>query len=276
MNIDLKQMLKELYQISGFRISVYDTEWREIASYPQQLSDFCSCIQKKPDAKKICIHNDRLAFQSVKQSGEPYIYRCQFGLYEAVAPLYYFGMLSGYLMMGQVLETAPNSRKQVLDLALPYCDDKDAMQTIIHQMPSCSSQTFSSYLTIMSICAEYITLSNRFRPVHQNLAQSIKEYLELHSPEKNHIKHSMPAILLQQSDFNGQHFVKRYDQTINRFLLIIRLRVAKEKLTSGNDSISEVAIKCGFADQNYFCKVFRQQEGLTPTQYRNINHDKEQ
>lgn len=46
MNIDLKQMLKELYQISGFRISVYDTEWREIASYPQQLSDFCSCIQK--------------------------------------------------------------------------------------------------------------------------------------------------------------------------------------------------------------------------------------
>ena len=71
MNIDLKQMLKELYQISGFRISVYDTEWREIASYPQQLSGFCSCIQKNPDAKKICIHNDRLAFQSVKQSGEP-------------------------------------------------------------------------------------------------------------------------------------------------------------------------------------------------------------
>lgn len=275
MNIDLKQMLKELYQISGFRISVYDTEWREIASYPQQLSDFCSCIQKKPDAKKICIHNDRLAFQSVKQSGEPYIYRCQFGLYEAVAPLYYFGMLSGYLMMGQVLETAPNSRKQVLDLALPYCDDKDAMQTIIHQMPSCSSQTFSSYLTIMSICAEYITLSNRFRPVHQNLAQSIKEYLELHYPEKITLNTLCRQFYCSRATLMTA-FRQEYDQTINRFLLIIRVRVAKEKLTSGNDSISEVAIKCGFADQNYFCKVFRQQEGLTPTQYRNINHDKEQ
>ena len=275
MNIDLKQMLKELYQISGFRISVYDTEWREIASYPQQLSDFCSCIQKKPDAKKICIHNDRLAFQSVKQSGEPYIYRCQFGLYEAVAPLYYFGMLSGYLMMGQVLETAPNSRKQVLDLALPYCDDKDAMQTIIHQMPSCSSQTFSSYLTIMSICAEYITLSNRFRPVHQNLAQSIKEYLELHYPEKITLNTLCRQFYCSRATLMTA-FRQEYDQTIKRFLLIIRLRVAKEKLTSGNDSISEVAIKCGFADQNYFCKVFRQQEGLTPTQYRNINHDKEQ
>ena len=274
MNIDLKQMLKELYQISGFRISVYDTEWREIASYPQ-LSGFCSCIQKNPDAKKICIHNDRLAFQSVKQSGEPYIYRCQFGLYEAVAPLYYFGMLSGYLMMGQVLETAPNSRKQVLDLALPYCDDKDAMQTIIHQMPSCSSQTFSSYLTIMSICAEYITLSNRFRPVHQNLAQSIKEYLELHYPEKITLNTLCRQFYCSRATLMTA-FRQEYDQTINRFLLIIRVRVAKEKLTSGNDSISEVAIKCGFADQNYFCKVFRQQEGLTPTQYRNINHDKEQ
>ena len=275
MNIDLKQMLKELYQISGFRISIYDTEWREIASYPQQLSGFCSCIQKNPDAKKICIHNDRLAFQSVKQSGEPYIYRCQFGLYEAVAPLYYFGMLSGYLMMGQVLETAPNSRKQVLDLALPYCDDKDAMQTIIHQMPSCSSQTFSSYLTIMSICAEYITLSNRFRPVHQNLAQSIKEYLELHYPEKITLNTLCRQFYCSRATLMTA-FRQEYDQTINRFLLIIRVRVAKEKLTSGNDSISEVAIKCGFADQNYFCKVFRQQEGLTPTQYRNINHDKEQ
>ena len=275
MNIDLKQMLKELYQISGFRISVYDTEWREIASYPQQLSGFCSCIQKNPDAKKICIHNDRLAFQSVKQSGEPYIYRCQFGLYEAVAPLYYFGMLSGYLMMGQVLETAPNRRKQVLDLALPYCDDKDAMQTIIHQMPSCSSQTFSSYLTIMSICAEYITLSNRFRPVHQNLAQSIKEYLELHYPEKITLNTLCRQFYCSRATLMTA-FRQEYDQTINRFLLIIRVRVAKEKLTSGNDSISEVAIKCGFADQNYFCKVFRQQEGLTPTQYRNINHDKEQ
>ena len=275
MNIDLKQMLKELYQISGFRISVYDTEWREIASYPQQLSGFCSCIQKNPDAKKICIHNDRLAFQSVKQSGEPYIYRCQFGLYEAVAPLYYFGMLSGYLMMGQVLETAPNSRKQVLDLALPYCDDKDAMQTIIHQMPSCSSQTFSSYLTIMSICAEYITLSNRFRPVHQNLAQSIKEYLELHYPENITLNTLCRQFYCSRATLMTA-FRQEYDQTINRFLLIIRVRVAKEKLTSGNDSISEVAIKCGFADQNYFCKVFRQQEGLTPTQYRNINHDKEQ
>ncbi len=275
MNIDLKQMLKELYQISGFRISVYDTEWREIASYPQQLSGFCSCIQKNPDAKKICIHNDRLAFQSVKQSGEPYIYRCQFGLYEAVAPLYYFGMLSGYLMMGQVLETAPNSRKQVLDLALPYCDDKDAMQTIIHQMPSCSSQTFSSYLTIMSICAEYITLSNRFRPVHQNLAQSIKEYLELHYPEKITLNTLCRQFYCSRATLMTA-FRQEYDQTINRFLLIIRVRVAKEKLTSGNDSISEVAIKCGFADQNYFCKVFRQHEGLTPTQYRNINHDKEQ
>lgn len=184
-------------------------------------------------------------------------------------------MLSGYLMMGQVLETAPNSRKQVLDLALPYCDDKDAMQTIIHQMPSCSSQTFSSYLTIMSICAEYITLSNRFRPVHQNLAQSIKEYLELHYPEKITLNTLCRQFYCSRATLMTA-FRQEYDQTINRFLLIIRLRVAKEKLTSGNDSISEVAIKCGFADQNYFCKVFRQQEGLTPTQYRNINHDKEQ
>ena len=38
-----------------------------------------------------------------------YIYQCRFGLYEAAAPLYHYGVLAGYLMMGQVLDPAQNS-----------------------------------------------------------------------------------------------------------------------------------------------------------------------
>ena len=33
-------------------------------------------------------------------------------------------------------------------------------------------------------------------------------------------------------------------------------------------SIKEIALDCGFSDQNYFSKVFLKETGKTPTQFR--------
>ncbi|WP_258223021.1 helix-turn-helix domain-containing protein, partial [Aeromonas sp. HMWF016] len=31
------------------------------------------------------------------------------------------------------------------------------------------------------------------------------------------------------------------------------------------------ASRCGYSDVNYFCRVFKQKTGLTPTQYRSLS-----
>ena len=46
--ISIEKILKELYHISGFRISVYDTYFQEIAAFPKELGCLCSLIQKQP------------------------------------------------------------------------------------------------------------------------------------------------------------------------------------------------------------------------------------
>lgn len=38
MEIELKDVLKDLYNISGFRVSVHDLEFREIACYPEPVN----------------------------------------------------------------------------------------------------------------------------------------------------------------------------------------------------------------------------------------------
>ena len=44
--IELITVLKELHNISGFRISVYDTSFHEICAYPNELSGFCKYVQE--------------------------------------------------------------------------------------------------------------------------------------------------------------------------------------------------------------------------------------
>lgn len=265
--IELPALLKELHNISGFRLSIYDTSLHEIAAYPQNLSGFCSLLQQNPDVKKICIQNDTDAFDIVKKSEEIYIYRCNFGLYEAVAPLYHFGVLSGYLMMGQTLDTKEDSRAYVLEKALIYIKNRNLLEEEINRIPTRTREQILSCISIMNVCAEYISLSNRFNSTDKNLAHKIKKYLNSNFALRitldslsNHFFYSKPTIV--------NAFKKAYGKSINEFLLETRLTHAVHLLTGTTDSIRHISEQCGFSDQNYFSKVFIREYGITPSQYR--------
>lgn len=61
-----------------------------------------------------------------------------------------------------------------------------------------------------------------------------------------------------------------YGMTPTAYISHLRLKRAKEMLDSGSTSIAEVSWACGFDDQNYFSRFFRNCTGMTPTEYRNI------
>ena len=134
--ISLEMVLKELHNISGFRISVHDIHHKEIASYPKELTRFCGMMQQDTSIYRSCVKNDSAAFDKVKKDEQPYIYRCQFGLYEAVAPLYYSGILSGYLMMGQALDTSIHTKEEVYRLSRQYVSNPVALKEAIESIPA--------------------------------------------------------------------------------------------------------------------------------------------
>ena len=47
-----------------------------------------------------------------------------------------------------------------------------------------------------------------------------------------------------------------------------RISVSKNLLNSHSLTIRQISSMCGFADEKHFMKLFRQFEGMTPTQYR--------
>ena len=64
-------------------------------------------------------------------------------------------------------------------------------------------------------------------------------------------------------------FKNKYGITIGDYITEYRLNKAKTMLDSSGESIKVIATDCGFSDQNYFTKVFRNAFNVTPTEYRN-------
>ena len=68
------------------------------------------------------------------------------------------------------------------------------------------------------------------------------------------------------------HFRRLFKQQLglppNRFLIHCRLEQAAALLLRGQASVSEIAFRVGFADQNYFARMFKHQYRITPLEYR--------
>jgi AraC-like DNA-binding protein len=56
--------------------------------------------------------------------------------------------------------------------------------------------------------------------------------------------------------------------TPNDFIARLRLQYASHKLRATNETITNIALECGYGSSSYFNKVFKEYRGMTPRQYR--------
>lgn len=52
------------------------------------------------------------------------------------------------------------------------------------------------------------------------------------------------------------------------YLNTIKIREACHMLITSNANMTEVSMECGFNSPSYFCKVFKAEKGMSPTEYR--------
>lgn len=266
--IEINSILKDFYDVSGIRISIHDTEFNEIYSYPKDATPFCKCLQEIHSVKKDCEKNDHDAFLKVKTSGDVYVYKCRRGLYEAVAPLYSFGSLSGYLMMGQICDTEPLSIKNTTKIAEGILKDSKKAAEITSTIKTIDRNLIDSYINIMILLAEYITGTNRTFSGTEKLPSLIKEFISKNYSAKitlNTLSHKFGCCNTTLT----KSFKNEYGITIMDYLFKVRIEKAAELVLKTRRSFKEISNDCGFYDQNYFSKSFSKYYGVSPSQYRN-------
>lgn len=263
---EITSVLSDLHRISGFRISLHDTEFNEIAAFPEEHLPFCAAVHRIESEHKMCLMCDRNACLQALEKHDTYIYRCRYGLIEAVSPLYNFGTLTGFLMMGQVCDSDNENEKTVAKFFETY---KEVIETEEREdiLPRVNSDTIDSYIKVMTICAKYLTLSNAIPPSKPTISELAKKYINDNIGKRIVIGDICDALKCSKSTLLTS-FKRQYGITINTYITDLKLSIAQRMLSDGDKTINEIACELGFSDQSYFSKVFSTKYGIPPSEYR--------
>lgn len=102
----------------------------------------------------------------------------------------------------------------------------------------------------------------------QNL-QSLKEYLD-----ENYASKITLDMLAERFYINKFYltriFKEQFGESVTGYLLQVRITRAKQSLRFTEKPVEEIARECGMNDANYFSRIFKKVEGVTPGEYRRM------
>ena len=105
----------------------------------------------------------------------------------------------------------------------------------------------------------------------QNRVQDLYQGICIYIQENFHRPINRESIALRFS-ISANHLSRLFRQqghmTLADYITLVRVERAKFMLKKYNFKLNNVALRCGFNDVNYFCRVFKQRTGRTPTDYR--------
>lgn len=106
---------------------------------------------------------------------------------------------------------------------------------------------------------------------YQDLVDRIQHYVENNLAGDNSIAAICKEFSISQP-YLSKIFRKAKNCTYIEYLTNVRIKKAKELLLHRQDLlISDIAAQLGFSDQFYFSKVFKSEEGCTPSEFRKKN-----
>lgn len=135
------------------------------------------------------------------------------------------------------------------------------------------------YVRDMQICARLFDLltllmeeswhpgRGRVRRGKQQSVQEIKDYLDTHYTEKITLDDLAERFYINKF-YLTRVFKEQFGLSVTSYLVQLRITQAKRLLRFSDASMEAVAQECGLHDANYFSRLFKKIEGITPGEYR--------
>lgn len=97
--------------------------------------------------------------------------------------------------------------------------------------------------------------------------ERVKAHIECNMTKTIRIEHVAKLVRLSKSHF-GRAFKQTFGMPFLQFLVARRIERAKSLMVTTRDSLCEIALACGFADQPHFSRAFRRVVGAAPHAWR--------
>lgn len=192
----------------------------------------------------------------------------------------------------------------LMDIEMPVMDGLTAAKMIKKDLPNCriifmtaNNEIDFADQVISREINEYI-----LKPAHpQDIIQALTKHIPVEqrpvmSPFKSqgHCRHPEIVTIIEYINdnlhldlkldylaelvhFNGQYLSRLFKQetkyTLTQYITACRIEKAKHYLSYSSEyTVVEISKKCGVTDSNYFARVFKKYEGVSPSQYQQQAH----
>ena len=97
----------------------------------------------------------------------------------------------------------------------------------------------------------------------------VKSFLDEHYEEKLSLE-SVASHFFIDKHYLARLFKEQYGVTLVTYLQQVRITHAKRMLRFTDKSIEEIGLECGIGELNYFSRVFKKPEGVSPSEFRRV------
>ena len=97
----------------------------------------------------------------------------------------------------------------------------------------------------------------------------VESFLDEHYKEKLSLE-SVASHFFIDKHYLARLFKEQYGVTLVTYLQQVRITHAKRMLRFTDKSIEEIGLECGIGELNYFSRVFKKLEGVSPSEFRRV------
>ncbi len=263
---EIERIFRDFYNVTRFKIVLFDSDRRVLTSYPAEMCRFCREIRTCDALAAACKRCDEQGFDMCDKTRQPYIYQCHLGAIEAIAPIYAGDMNVGYLMFGQIRPQDSAEMKKAALLANRRHGTRITNE-MVDEMIGANDTFIGSAVNMMTMCASYLYTNEIIRGNPNILVYQLKKYIRANLGGDLSLESICRDFYVSRTKL--YHLSREaFGMGISQYVRTARIREAKRLLRSGDLSVSEIAVAVGIPDDNYFIRLFRASEGITPLQYR--------
>jgi AraC family transcriptional regulator len=174
------------------------------------------------------------------------------------------------------LETASimgNPRERT-ELQVLVCSVVDLLNTAKRQLDvnrEAARVSISRASSLLSIEANKNVGRSRFGHGHCSLLgwqiRRVSDHIDTHLSARILVS-DLSAIARRSQAHFSRAFKRTFGVSPHLYILRRRIEKASQLMLASDDSLSDIALACGMADQSHLCNIFRQMTGQTPAAWR--------
>ena len=263
----LQEMISDFYNVTKIQITVLDSELNNLTKPTGSTHAFCQRIQACAGGEEKCMQSDIALLEECRTKNQPIVHLCHAGLFDIATPIVHMqeNIVMGYLLMGRCRHTTDFT--QVAKYVSHFPGSYEDWEADYLALPYYTDTTIRSAARLAASISVSILQDNLIWLELNELAQAAATFISDHLAEDLSLKRLCKELNVNKNVlYNSFH--SHFGCTVNAYITKERIRKAKSLLTHSSMPINQICENVGLKATTYFCKMFREQTGVTPLVYR--------